>query len=318
MNKSANGALKFFSGTSHPQLAERIRKYLSLGKSNKIDISRFSCGEIYARINENVRGTDMFLLQTSTHNVNDDLMELLIMVDAAKRASARSVAVVIPHYPYSRQDKKSASREPISARLIADLIVKAGATRVITMDLHADQIQGYFNIPLDHLTAMPLFTEYFKNKKLKDLVVVAPDTGRAKTSKKLADRIGAEIAILHKSRPNHNVSEVINVVGNVKDKTLIIFDDIVDTAGSVTQGLKVLKDLGCRDEIYLATTHAVFSGPSVDRLKKAGFKEIVVTDTIPIPRAGELKNLVILSTDALFGEAIKRNHENASISVLFD
>jgi len=309
-------SLKFFAGSSHPELAKEISEYLDV-PLGKIQLSKFSCGENYARIEENVRGSNVFVLQTTTQNVNEDIMELLLIIDSLKRASCQTVNVVLPHYPYSRQDKKSAPREPISAKLVATLIEAAGADRVITMDLHADQIQAYYDVPLDHLFALPLFAKYFQNLNIpkEDLVVVAPDTGRAKTAKRLADRLGATLAIIHKNRPNHNSSEVLHVVGEVENKICIIFDDMVDTAGTVCNGAEALKKHGAK-EFYLAATHAVFSGPAIERLKKADFKQIVVTNTIPL---GDKKfdKIKVISTAPLFAEAILRNNSHESVSELF-
>ena len=313
----ANSELRVFHGTSHPELGDTIIKQLGI-KPGEIKISRFSGGEIYARINENVRGASCVIIQTCTDQVNSDLMELFIIIDAMKRASARSVTAVIPHFGYARQDRKAASREPISARLVANLIEKAGADRVVAMDLHSDQIQGFFNIPVDTLTALPILANYIDEKKLQDMVVVAPDTGRAKVAKKLADRIGAKLAILHKVREEHHKSEVTHVVGDVKGKTVIITDDMIDTAGTITAGVETLRQEGCGKDIYVVATHGLFSGPAVERMNKAGFTEVVVTDSVPIPPAKQFKGLKILSSAELLGEAIKRNYENQSITSLFD
>jgi len=313
----ANSELRIFSGTSHPDLGEKIVKHLGLSPGN-IKISRFAGGEIYARIKENVRGQAVVVIQTCTENVNEELMELFIVIDAMKRSSAKSIAAVIPHFGYARQDRKAASREPISARLVANLLETAGANRIVTMDLHSDQIQGFFNIPVDTLTAMPLLANYIKNKQLKELVVVAPDTGRAKVAKKLADRIGARLAILHKVRSEHHQSEVTHIVGEVKGKTVVITDDMIDTAGTITNGVAALKKAGCNPEIYVVATHGIFSGPAVERMSQANFTEVVVTDSLPIPKEKQFKGLKILSTADLLGEAIKRNYENQSISSLFD
>ncbi len=312
-----NNGLMLFSGSSHPELAEKIAKHLGM-KLSKIKLSRFSGGEIYARILENVRGQHTVIIQTSTLSVNEDYMELFIIIDALRRASAESITVVLPHYGYARQDRKSASREPISSRLMADLLTSAGADRIITMDLHSDQIQGFFNIPLDHLTATPLLADYLKNKKLKDPVVVAPDTGRAKVAKKFADRVGAELAILHKARPDHHKSEVLHIVGEVQGKTVIIVDDMIDTAGTATRGVEALRKESCNEDIYLLATHAILSGPAIDRIKAAKFKEVILTDTLPLTKERQFPELKILSVDELLGEAIKRNFENKSISSLFD
>jgi ribose-phosphate pyrophosphokinase len=308
--------MKIFSGTSHLELSKKIAKIL--GKElSKINISRFSGGEIYARLTDNVRGASAYVIQTCTHSVNDDLMELFIVIDALKRASAKSITAVVPHFGYARQDKKSSSREPISAKLVADLLTTAGIDRIITMDLHSDQIQGFFNLPVDHMTAMPTLASYIKEKNLKDPVVVAPDTGRAKTAKKLSDRIGAPMVILHKTRPEHQKAEIMHIVGDVKGKTPIMIDDMIDTAGTATRGVDMLREQGCIDEIYFLSTHGIFSGPAVERMNSANFKEIVVTDTIPVG-GKDIKGLKIVSAAPLFAEAIKRSYENLSISSLFD
>jgi len=313
----ANSELKVFSGTSNPELGTNIVKYLQV-EPGKIKISRFAGGEIYARLLDNVRGHSCVIIQTCTEKVNEDLMELFIIIDAMKRASARSITAVIPHFGYARQDRKAASREPISARLVANLLESAGADRIITMDLHSDQIQGFFNIPVDTLTALPLFTNYLKQKNLTAVVVVAPDTGRAKVAKKLADRIGAKLAILHKVRADHHQSDVTHVVGEVKDKTVVITDDMIDTAGTITTGVNALRQAGCNKGIYVVATHGILSGPATERMAKASFEEAVFSDSVPIPKEKQFKGLTILSTAELLGEAIRRNYENKSISSLFD
>ena len=309
--------IKLFSGSSHPELAQGIADALGI-ELGEIKRSKFQCNENYVKIDETIRGMDTYIVQTASSSVNDDLIELFLIMDTLKRASASSINIIMPHFAYGRQDKKSAPREPISARLIADLLQAVKIDRLITMDLHADQIQGFFNIPVDHLTAMPLFIDYFKEKNLDNLVVVAPDTGRAKFAKKLGDKLGAKLAIMHKTRPDHNVAEIMHLVGNVKDKTVLLVDDMVDTAGSITSGLNKLREFGCKDDIYLATTHGIFSGPAVERLKGANFKEIIATDTVPIPQHKQLDNLTILSTAPMLAEVIKRNVLHESISTLFD
>ena len=312
-----NSELRVFSGTSNPKLANEIVSYLGL-KPGEIKLSRFSGGEIYARVLENVRGQSAVVVQTCTANVNDELMELFIIVDALKRASARSITAVIPHFGYARQDKKSASREPISARLVADLMTTAGVDRVITMDLHSDQIQGFFDIPVDHLTAIPVLTKYILGKNLKDVVVVAPDIGRAKTAKKLGDRLGAKLAIIHKSRPEQQKAEVLHVVGEVKGNTVLLVDDMIDTAGTATRGVETLKKLGANPDVYLVATHGILSDAAIDKIKEAKFKEVVITDTIPLTKEKQIPEIKIISTAEAFGEAIKRNYQNQSISSLFD
>jgi ribose-phosphate pyrophosphokinase len=313
----ANSELRVFYGNSHPELGERITKFLGI-KAGDIKVSRFSGGEIYARINENIRGSSCVIIQTCTQEVNSDLIELFIIIDAMKRASAKSISVVIPLFGYARQDRKAASREPISARLMANLLETAGADRIVTMDLHSDQIQGFFNIPVDTLTSLPILSNYIKEKNLKDIVVVAPDTGRAKVAKKLADRVGAQLAILHKVRGAHHQSEVTHVVGDVKGKTVIITDDMIDTAGTITNGVGALRAEGCNKDVYVVATHGIFYGPAVERMTKADFAEVVVTDTVPIPKEKQFKGLKILSSAELLGEAIRRNYDNKSITSLFD
>lgn len=313
----ANSELRVFYGTSHPGLGEKITKFLGI-KAGDIKVSRFASGEIYARINENIRGSSCVIIQTCTEQVNSDLIELFIIIDAMKRASAKSISVVMPQFGYARQDRKAASREPISARLIANLLETAGADRLVAMDLHSDQIQGFFNIPVDTLTSLPILSNYIKEKNLKDIVVVAPDTGRAKVAKKLADRVGAQLAILHKVRGGHHQSEVTHVVGDVKGKTVIITDDMIDTAGTITSGVNALRAEGCDKDVYVVATHGIFSGPAVERMEKAGFTEVVVTDTVPIPKEKQFKGLKILSSAELLGEAIRRNYDNKSITSLFD
>jgi ribose-phosphate pyrophosphokinase len=314
---SLNDQLMIFSGSSHPALAKEIADYLKLPVS-QMQLSRFSSGEIYARVRDNVRGKSAFVVQSSTSHVNEDLMELFIIIDSLKRASARSVTAVLPSYPYARQDKKSASREPISARLIADLLAASGIDRLITMDLHSDQIQGFFNIPVDHLTALSLLANYLKDKNLQKAVVVAPDTGRAKTAKKLADRLDVPLAIMHKRRPEHQKAEVTHIVGDVEGRTAILVDDMVDTAGTVASGFKVLRDNGAAADMYLVATHGILSGPAAERLKEGKLKEVIFTNSVPVPPEKQFPGLHIISAAPLLGEAIQRAYTNQSISSLFD
>jgi len=282
-----------------------------------IKISKFANGEIYVRYLESVRGADSFLVQSMSHPVNASLMELLIMIDAAKRASARAITAVIPHYAYARQDKKSAAREPITAKLVADLLTVAGADRVIAMDLHQGQIQGFFNLPVNHLTALPILEDYFESLNLEDVVVVSPDVGRVKAAKKFADMLGAELAILHKGRPEHNVAEITHVIGEVEGKNCIIADDMIDTAGSVTEGARALIQKGAA-KVWVTATHGLFSPPAFDRIDAAPIEEVVVTNTLPVPEERQNGKIRVLSVAPLFARAIQNVYNDESVSELFD
>lgn len=308
--------IKLFSGSSHPKLAKEIAKNLGI-KLSPIHISRFACGEIYVKPGETVRGSDVFVVQTATQNINEDLMELFVMLDSFKRSFADKIHVIMPHYGYSRQDRVATPREPISAKLMADLISAAGADHVITMVLHSDQEQGFFDFPVDNLYTKKFFAKYFKAKKLKDVVVVSPDAGGAKDAKKFADILDADLAIIHKSRPKANVSEVLHLVGNVKGKRCIIYDDMIDTAGSVCNAAKALKKHGAHDDIYLAATHPVFSDPAAKRLSKAGFKEVVVSNSIPVPKEKRFKELKVLSVAPLLAKIVQNVHDSKSVSSVF-
>ncbi len=309
----SKNSLKLFSGTSHPELAKEVAKHLGITLS-EMEISRFACGEIYAKPKISVRGDDVFVLQTASQNVNEDLMELFIMLDSLKRSFSGKIHVVMPHYAYSRQDRVATPREPISAKLIADLISTAGADHVISMKLHSSQEQGFFNFPMDNVNTEGLFVDYFKGKKIKDLVVVSPDVGGTADAKKFADKLGAKLAIIHKTRPAHNKSEVRHIVGDVEGKVCIIYDDMIDTAGSVSGAIKALKDRGANKDIYLCVTHPVFSGAAPERLESAGFKEVVVTNSIPIPKEKQFKNLKVLSVAPLLAKIIKNVHESKSVT----
>ncbi len=309
--------IKFFSGTSHPELAKEIADCLKIQLSD-MQISRFACGEIYAKPLETVRGADVFVLQTGSYNVNEDLMELFIILDSLKRSFAGRIHVVMPHYGYARQDRVATPREPISAKLVADLISAAGADHIITLKLHSDQEQGFFNFPVDNLNTEKLFAKYFIAKKIKDLVVVSPDAGGAKDAKKFADLVGATLAIIHKTRPGHNRAEVQHVVGEVKGKNCIIYDDMIDTGGSVTEAIKALRERGAAKDIYLAATHAVFSDPAVMRLSTAGFKEVVVSNSIPLPKEKRFKGLKILSVAPLLARIIENVHKDKSVTLALD
>ncbi len=305
-----------FSGTSNRELAEGVAKHLGVELGN-VKIDKFANGEIYVRFLESVRGADVFLLQSICAPVNSTLMELLIMTDAAKRASAKSITAVISHYGYARQDKKSAAREPITAKLVADLMTTAGVERVIAMDLHQGQIQGFFNQPVNHLTALPILADYFESLKLTDCVVVSPDVGRVKVCKKLADMLGAELAIMHKGRPEHNVAEITHVIGNVDGKNCIVADDMIDTAGSISEGAKALMNAGAAS-VYVTATHGIFSPPAYDRIESAPVAEVVVTNTLPVPderRGGKIR---VLSVAPLIAHAVQNVYNDESVSELFD
>jgi ribose-phosphate pyrophosphokinase len=310
-----NRKLKIFSGNANMRLAEEIAEYLgvSVGESKVI---RFSDGEIYAQINESVRGADVFVVQPTCYPVNENIMELLIVIDALKRASARRITAVVPYYGYARQDRKAKPRAPITAKLLANLVTASGAMRVITMDLHAGQIQAFFDIPVDHLPGVPILAEYFLNKNLKDIIVVSPDLGGVPRSREMADRIGASIAIIDKRRPEPNVSEIMNIIGNVSGKTIIMIDDIIDTAGTITQGAVALLENGA-NEVYVCCTHGVLSGPAIERLQKSPIKEVIITNTIPLPENKVIDKIKVLSVAPLIGEAIIRIHEDLSVSKLF-
>jgi ribose-phosphate pyrophosphokinase len=305
-----------FTGTSDPEIADGIAEHLGIQLGN-VKISRFANGEIYVRYLESVRGADVFLVQSVAKPVNDALMELLIMTDAARRASARSITAVITHYGYARQDKKSAAREPITAKLVADLITVAGVDRVITMDLHQGQIQGFFNIPVNHLTALPILAEYFQGLNLTDCCVVSPDVGRVKVCKKLADMLGATLAIMHKGRPEHNVAEITHVIGDVAGKTCIVADDMIDTAGSICEGAKALMAKGAKS-VYVAATHAIFSPPAYERIADSPIEEVVVTNTLPVPVERRDGKIRVLSVAPLFANAIQNVYDDESVSELFD
>ncbi len=308
-----------FSGSVNPELAEQIAEELetSLGK---ITLKKFANGEIYARYEEGLRGADVFLIQSvAGAQVNDALMELLIMADAAKRASARSITAVMAHYGYARQDRKAAPREPITAKLVADLLEASGVDRTITVDLHQDAIQGYFDTPVNHMTAMPIFVDYFKKKGFEPehLCVVSPDVGRAKAAKKFQTMLGCDIAIMHKDRPKHNQAEITALIGDVTDKICILNDDMIDTAGSLVAAAATLKARGAK-EIYACATHGIFSGPAYDRIENSCIEEVVVTNSIPVPLEHQTGKIKVVSVAPLLAKAIENVYADGSVSVLFD
>jgi ribose-phosphate pyrophosphokinase len=308
--------MMIFAGTRNPELAEGVADHLGI-ELGSTKITSFANGEIYVRYLESVRGADVFIVQSVCTPVNASLMEMLIMIDAAKRASARTITAVISHYAYARQDKKSASREPITAKLVADLITVAGADRVIAMDLHQGQIQGFFNLPVNHLTALPILEDYFEKLGIDNICVVSPDVGRVKVAKKFADMLGASLAIMHKGRPEHNVAEITHVIGDVNGKNCIVIDDMIDTAGSVTVGAKALKDAGACD-VYVTATHGIFSSPAYERIEASPIKEVVVTNTLPVPMERREGKIRVLSVAPLFAHAIRNVFDNESVSELFD
>ncbi|MEG1256920.1 ribose-phosphate diphosphokinase [Clostridium sp.] len=311
--------IKIFAGNSYPELATDIASRLGL-EVGKSEVTTFSDGEIAVNIGETVRGLDVFVIQPTSNPVNKNLMELLIMIDALKRASAGRITAVIPYYGYARQDRKAKARDPITAKLVADLITAAGADRVLTMDLHAAQIQGYFNIPVDNMVGSPILSDYFVNKGFKDcqdVVVVSPDLGSVTRARKFADRLNAPIAIIDKRRPKANVAEVMNIIGEVKGKRVILIDDMIDTAGTICNGANALVKMGAT-EVYACCSHAVLSGPAIERLQDSAIKELIMLDSIHLPEEKNIDKIKILSIAPLFAEAIKRIYEEVSVSKLFD
>ena len=312
--------IKVFAGNSNPALAEGICKKLNieLGKSVA---TAFSDGEISISINEPVRGADVFIVQSTCAPVNNNLMEMLIMIDAMRRASAGRITAVMPYFGYGRQDRKAKSRDPISAKLVANIITEAGADRVLTMDLHASQIQGFFDIPVDNLLGSPLFANYFINKfgaNNPDCIVVSPDVGSVARARKFSHKVGTNLAIVDKRREKANSSEVMNIIGEVEGKTVILLDDMVDTAGSLCGAAKALIELGGAKEIFACASHGVLSGPAIDRLNESYIKELVLLDTVPYTSKQKCDKIKYLSVDSLFAEAIARIYEEVSISSLFD
>ena len=312
-------SMAVFSGSVNPELADKIADALGAHLGN-VRLEKFANGEIYARYLESVRGADVFIIQSvAGSHVNDALMELLIMADAAKRASARTITAVIAHYGYARQDRKAAAREPITAKLVANLITTAGITRVMTIDLHQGQIQGFFDMPVDHLTALPILADYFKSKNLDPakLCVVSPDVGRAKAAKKLSDMLEADLAIMHKGRPGHNKAEITALIGDVNGKVCILNDDMIDTGGSVVAAVETLKNKGA-EKIFVCATHPVFSGPGLERMANLDVEEVVVCDTIPVPAEYQTGKIKVVSVAPLFARAISNVYNNGSVSDLFD
>jgi ribose-phosphate pyrophosphokinase len=308
--------LRLFSGSANVPLSQEIARYLGmdLGPMTR---KRFADGEIYVQIQESIRGCDVYLIQPTCNPVNDHLMELLVMIDACRRASARQITAVLPYYGYARADRKTAGRESITAKLVANLITKSGADRVIAMDLHSAQIQGYFDIPVDHVYGSPVIVDYINSKQLEDIVVVSPDVGGVARARAFAKRLNdAPIAIIDKRRQAHNVAEVMNVVGDVAGKTAILVDDMIDTGGTISEGAKILRQVGAR-QVYACATHAVFSNPAIERLSSGIFEEVIITNTLPITPEKMFSQLTPLSVANMIGETIWRVHEDSSVSSMF-
>jgi ribose-phosphate pyrophosphokinase len=311
-----NSPIKIFSGSSNPALAEKICSYVDVPLGS-VQVKTFSDGEIAVEIGESVRGLITFVIQSTCPPVNNNLMELLIMIDALRRASAQQINAVIPYYGYARQDRKVAPRQPISAKLVANLITVAGASRVLTMDLHAGQIQGFFDIPVDNLFASPILLEYLRTRFKNDLVIVSPDTGGVERARAFAKRLDASLAIIDKRRPTANVAQVMNIIGEVEGRGVVLLDDMVDTAGTLTNSATALKEHGAL-AVYACCTHPVLSGNAIKKINDSPIEELIVTDTIPISQeASRSKKIKVLPVAELFGEAIKRIHNNESVSSLF-
>ena len=311
-----NNRLRLFSGSANVPLAQEVARYLGMDLGPMVR-KQFADGELYIQIQESIRGCDVYLIQPTCQPVNAHLMELLIMVDACRRASARQITAVIPYYGYARADRKTAGRESITAKLVANLITEAGASRVLAMDLHSAQIQGYFDIPFDHVYGSPVLLDYLASKQLSDIVVVSPDVGGVARARAFAKKLNdAPLAIIDKRRQAHNVAEVMNVIGDVKGKTAVLVDDIIDTAGTICEGARILREEGAR-QVYACATHAVFSPPAVERLSSGIFEEIIVTNTIPVSEEKRFAQLTVLSVANLLGETIWRIHEDSSVSSMF-
>lgn len=313
------GGMKIFSGNANDELAQKICKELNVPMGD-CDVNKFSDGEINVNIAETVRGIDVFIVQPTCAPVNENLMEHLIIIDAVKRASAGRVNAVVPYYGYARQDRKAKAREPITAKLVANLFTTAGADRVITMDLHAAQIQGYFDIPVDHLSGIPILADYFReiiSTSEDETIIVSPDLGGVTRARAFANLLDLPIAIIEKRRPKANVSEVMNVIGDIEGKNVILIDDIVDTAGTITKAASVLKNFGAK-KVFGCATHGVLSGPAIERIRDSEIEKFVITDTIPLPPEKQIDKIDVITVAPIFAEAIRRIHNNESVSKLFD
>ena len=313
---TANNRLRLFAGSANMPLAQEVARYLGIDLGPMIR-KKFADGELYIQIQESIRGCDVYLIQPCCHPVNDYLMELLIMIDACRRASARQITAVIPYYCYARADRKTAGREAITAKLVANLVTGAGADRVLAMDLHSAQIQGYFDIPLDHVYGSPVLLDYLATKQLSDLVVVSPDIGGVARARAFAKKLNdAPLAIIDKRRQAHNIAEVMNLIGDVEGKTAVLVDDMIDTAGTIYEGARFLRQQGAR-QVYACATHAVFSPPAISRLSSGVFEEVIVTNTVPLAETERFEQLTVVSVANLLGETIWRIHEDNSVSSMF-
>ncbi|MEI6332195.1 MAG: ribose-phosphate pyrophosphokinase [Pseudanabaena sp.] len=313
---SGEDRLRLFAGSANLPLAQEISRYLGIELGPMVR-KNFADGEVYVQVQESIRGCDVYLIQPTCRPVNDNLTELLIMIDACRRASARQITAVMPYYGYARADRKTAGRESITAKLVANLIVQSGADRVIAMDLHSAQIQGYFDIPCDHVYGSPVLFDYLNEKKLPDLVVVSPDVGGVARARAFAKKLNdAPLAIIDKRRQAHNVVEVMNVIGDVSGKTAVLVDDMIDTAGTIYEAAKLLRQEGAR-QVYACATHAIFSPPAIDRLSSGVFEEVIVTNTTPVKQDSYFPQLRVLSVADLLGETIWRVHEDTSVSSMF-
>ncbi len=308
--------IKLFSGNSNKALAEAIAKELNMELA-EVEVGRFSDGEINVHIGETVRGRDVFIIQSTCQPVNDNLMELLVMIDAVKRASAGRITAVIPYFGYARQDRKARPRDPITAKLVADLIQTAGADRILTMDLHALQIQGFFNIPVDHLVGGPLLFRYFQDKVDEDFCVVSPDVGSVTRARNVASKLGCSMAIIDKRRPKANQLEVMNIIGDIKGKKCLMVDDMIDTAGTIVQGAEALYNNGAK-EIYACCSHAVFSGPAIERIKNSHITKLVVLDTVALPEEKKLDKIEVISAAKLFALAIENVYQDKKMSDIYN
>ena len=307
---------KLFAGNSHRELAEEIATILNKPLGDCV-VKTFSDGEVCVDLKESVRGVDCYIIQSTCDPVNNNLMELLIMIDAMKRASAGRINAVIPYYGYARQDRKARARDPITAKLVADMLVAAGADRVVTMDLHASQIQGYFNIPVDHMLGMPIYRNFFKDQNIEDLVIVSPDHGSVPRARKMAEPLNCPIAIVDKRRPEPNKSEIMNIIGNIEGKNCILVDDMIDTAGTITNAANALKELGAKS-VKACATHGILSGPAKERIANSAIEELVLLNTVPLAEDRKLDKMTFLSVAPLLAETIDKIHTNGSVSELFD